>query len=859
MPSLILIKGKSSNDKSRLAANFDAPVLKVDMYFIDEKGAYRFDGSKLSVAHEWCLKETEKLLVAGNDVVVANTFSQSWELRPYYAVASRHNVEIRVIQAKGYYNSSLNVSKLKVTKRDDQWLQRYDEQLCLEGVIIGVMYSDKKKVAFQLEAMEESFNKYYVQASRSVMPIEPLTGEIWRITGWVELCNGLNERLHAVDCYKTTPTGTNLINFIALNSLFYGIGAKTARKLYTTFQGGLSEILHRGDVDLLIDKNKVGLNQKLADILIKGWKLYHDEIAITEWLERHDLPVCLSPKILALWGDKARNIITTDPYNMLTFSSWEVVDKLAFNLGVSYDDERRVSAAVEWICYKHYDNGNTAVRREELEAGLRTLLHKSVDSLQSIKHALRDRVVACKEESLIQLTGAFALEQRILRGISERIAGNNRQKNLFSITFEPSRIVEFENRKGFLLGEQQRIAVETVISNQISCIFGGAGVGKSTVLETIFDQIGPQGMILQMAHTCQAAKRMVDSPVRKVITIAKFLKQEKQDGLAQNLWVFIGESNMLDVPTMYQVIRQLPITSHICFIGDSHQLPPNGPGLVFHAMEGAESIPQVELTHVYRHEEKNSVTRVASDIKGMRSPILDEFVGLLDQNTGVSFVHPESEKELQNSVVKIYRECNEQGKVKIIAAKNTTCAYINSMLHEEHKDLLEYRKVHVPIFEVPNQHIDTGMEHITVGEPILWHRSNDSTRNLYNGSLGTLKEVYTSPVWGLDENGRELQYLAEAEFEGEVVRFTEEDKNYINLGYCIPCHKAQGTKFERVIVVIEETGKSETIDNSWLYSAVSRAQEQVILVGNMALFFRETARRPRAFNRVTGLNFDGNH
>ncbi len=84
--SLILVRGLPGSGKNTFAEKISDYVFSADDYFMTENGEYKFDGSKLGEAHADCLKRTKEALrdCNVNDiVVVANTFSQHWEMAPY--------------------------------------------------------------------------------------------------------------------------------------------------------------------------------------------------------------------------------------------------------------------------------------------------------------------------------------------------------------------------------------------------------------------------------------------------------------------------------------------------------------------------------------------------------------------------------------------------------------------------------------------------------------------------------------------------------------------------------------------------------------------------------------------------------
>jgi len=94
MKKLFLLRGLPGSGKSSLAKslmNAQTGHVEADMFFM-KNGEYNFDASKLKEAHEWCRKETETYMKPhGFDtVIVSNTFTQEWEMKPYYELAEKY-------------------------------------------------------------------------------------------------------------------------------------------------------------------------------------------------------------------------------------------------------------------------------------------------------------------------------------------------------------------------------------------------------------------------------------------------------------------------------------------------------------------------------------------------------------------------------------------------------------------------------------------------------------------------------------------------------------------------------------------------------------------------------------------------
>ena len=95
MKKLFLLRGLPGAGKSTLAKSLgDARHFEADMYFIDEKGNYNFDATKLRSAHEWCRNNVENTMSFGKDVVVSNTFTQQWEMDAYYELATKYGYTV---------------------------------------------------------------------------------------------------------------------------------------------------------------------------------------------------------------------------------------------------------------------------------------------------------------------------------------------------------------------------------------------------------------------------------------------------------------------------------------------------------------------------------------------------------------------------------------------------------------------------------------------------------------------------------------------------------------------------------------------------------------------------------------------
>jgi predicted kinase len=97
---LYLVRGLPSAGKSTFAKTLGGIHIEADQYFVDSEGNYNFDGSKIKLAHEYCRTQTEAWMktdgtqVNVDKIAVSNTFTQEWEMEPYFEMAKKYGYKV---------------------------------------------------------------------------------------------------------------------------------------------------------------------------------------------------------------------------------------------------------------------------------------------------------------------------------------------------------------------------------------------------------------------------------------------------------------------------------------------------------------------------------------------------------------------------------------------------------------------------------------------------------------------------------------------------------------------------------------------------------------------------------------------
>lgn len=100
MKELILLRGLPGSGKSTLAKSLGPINIEADQYFIDSDGEYKFDASQLKNAHQYCQGQTQAWMKMNSDqlntdrIVVSNTFTQAWEMQPYFDLAEKYGYRV---------------------------------------------------------------------------------------------------------------------------------------------------------------------------------------------------------------------------------------------------------------------------------------------------------------------------------------------------------------------------------------------------------------------------------------------------------------------------------------------------------------------------------------------------------------------------------------------------------------------------------------------------------------------------------------------------------------------------------------------------------------------------------------------
>lgn len=701
---------------------------------------------------------------------------------------------------------------------------------------------------------------YVVKASSNVVGgvrIQP--GQWWRVVGEptanVITVNGYRVTEWQIEARALTlmlPSGEHIITLMAESPDFQGIGRVKARRLWERFGEGLYGILDQADTAALT----AVLTEDSAHQVVAAWQ-QHGDTKTLQWLHTRGIDVAVGRKVVTFFGRQSAEKIEADPYRLLSFcASWSQVDALARNeFGIEEQDPRRLQGAVEEALYRLFDAGHTCARISMLADRLKAILRVSEGgwtweglAADVLTAGFSNGSYVIGTDHDVHPVGPLVMETTVARAVANRLRQVSAAKLLTSRDVGAC-VEAYQREEGIELNVEQRLAIQTAAANAFAVITGGAGVGKTTVLKglyRIFDAAGVH--VFQMALAGRAAKRMHEATGRPASTIAGFLRNTAVGDLERPAVVVVDEASMCDIITMYRLCDLLPPHVRLVLVGDPNQLMPVGPGLVLHALAKTPGIPAVELTVVKRYG-----GQIAEAAQAVRMGVLPNLPA--DESAPIAFIpcaHIGSRgkggaSDIAEKVFQLYAQAPE--KTQILSARRSGAGGVvelNALCQQR----LAGEALPLMVWSEPHQAMAwTGFR---LGDLLL------CTRNLWeyglqNGSLGQVVHIEDPPRVLVKEDGEPIgNAIAWASWDDGAHRPVFESMlDDLELGYAITLHKAQGSQWPRIIVPITS---SRLLDRTLIYTAITRAQEQVILVGDGNVLRRAVECLPRSYERHVALD-----
>ncbi len=580
---------------------------------------------------------------------------------------------------------------------------------------------------------------------------------------------------------------------------------------------------------------------------------------LVELLLAAALPARLAGRAVDAFGPAAHRLLRDDPWRLLQLSGVDVPDADALARaaipGVQQSDSRRSRALVGYVLARAARDGHTLVPAEEVAHELE--LYRVTDALAAIAEAVKTEEVRSANGHFAlphdpaaedRLDDELALERYYLseQAISDSI--HRLTKTAKPIVAPKPKGTKAKAKKAEPavpddgLDEVQRSAVLNALEHGVSVLTGGPGTGKSRTVAAVVKAAELAGKSVALAApTGRAAKRLGELCGAEAMTIHRLLGVQPRSvgdtgevdfsaGFARGpAWpldedlVVVDEASMLDVELAASLLRACADGTHLMIVGDSAQLPSIGPGQVLADVITSRVVPVVELRTLYRQDAGGAIARLATAVRVGELPVIDS------PDREVVIVPARGSADCAHRVVQLMTDS-----IPRALGIDTAQIQVVTPVHKGPAGTIELNialkaQLNPSPFKKMSGRFDPGDRVVATANHL-----EATPTGFANGEVGVVVGTAGSVVTIDFGSGP-------AEVSGKMLAD-------ISHGWAITVHRAQGSEFQAVIVVLPpEAGRM--LSRPLVYTALTRAQRHLSVVhgSGPALLraVRELGIRPR--------------
>ena len=565
-------------------------------------------------------------------------------------------------------------------------------------------------------------------------------------------------------------------------------------------------------------------------------------------------------KIYKKWGGGAVDVIKNNPYILcdeISGIGFEKADDVARSLGIDNYRRQRLLSGIKYVLsFNAANNGHVFIPQDKLVSSASQMLSVSTEEAESALDELdlNGSVIRKKYEDTlcVYLTPYYEAEKYA----AEKLLLLDRMCPVTGVSDSVGLIARIELEFGVKYALLQKKAILNALGSGVMVLTGGPGTGKTTVVRAIikiFDDMGYD--IALAAPTGRAAKRMSESTFREAKTIHRLLEVDFSDGdrstfrrnehclLDENV-IIIDETSMVDTMLFSSLLKAVKPGARLILIGDADQLPSVGAGNVLNDIISSGAFSTVELKEVFRQAETSRIVTNAHLVNSGEYPVLS------DKNGDFFFIPRESDESIAKTVVELIsqrlpRTYGEEmiNDVQIITPSRKGAAgteILNSRLQLALNPPDE-RKKEKKTRETSLREGDRVMQ-IKNDYDVKWVSGRREGTGVFNGDIGIVERIdnRNENMTVFFDDGREAEY-----------DFSMLDE--IEHAYAITVHKSQGSEYPVVIIPLYNFN-SRLMTRNLLYTAITRAQKMVILVGREDVI-KKMVDTNRPTKRYTGFKY----
>ncbi len=313
---------------------------------------------------------------------------------------------------------------------------------------------------------------------------------------------------------KLMPKTAKAIEKYLANGNVKGIGEQLAKRIVRKF-GDETIYVFKHEPSRLAEIKGISENKakEMAEDFIQNWEVWQ----IVGFLERFGIGAENAKKVYDLLGVNAIEQIEKDPYILIDITrgvDFKQIDKMALDLGISYDNEKRVKSGIKYGLIRSTNNGHSCVLKQNLIEFVISLLDVMTENVEDnlISLSVNNEIVleertdmeTGEKQEYVYLASYYNTEEEI----AFRIKRLQKAKNMKKVESIEKEIKKVEKESSIELSDKQKEAVKLVNENNVVIITGGPGTGKTTIIKTIIDIYEEKGKkVVLAAPTRKSCKK----------------------------------------------------------------------------------------------------------------------------------------------------------------------------------------------------------------------------------------------------------------------------------------------------------------------------------------------------------------
>lgn len=674
-------------------------------------------------------------------------------------------------------------------------------------------------------------------------------GDTLKLQGKMVIHQEYGEQFKIENFEKIMPESAQALEKYLASGTIKGIGPATARKIIEKFGEETLTVFKFEPLRLAeikgISKDKA---YEIGEEFNEKWEVWQ----IVSFLEQFGIGANNSKKVYDALGVNAVEKIQENPYVLVDIVygiNFNNIDNIAMQIGIPLDSDYRIRSGIKYALLVASYNGNTCVQKDNLIVYVKSILevdeYRIEDNLINLDVNSEIHIIEKNDEKWVFLEPLYKAE----KNIAERLIVLRDCENTKHIKSFESEIKKCEEKIDIELSEKQFEAIKQINENNVCIITGGPGTGKTTIIKFAIEIYkNHRKKVVLCAPTGRAAKRMSETTgeeaktIHRLLEIGKF-EEDKLGSIDTEVSpvdadvLVVDEMSMVDVFLMNYLIKAIYLGTKIIFVGDPNQLPSVGPGSILKDLIDSDEFATVHLDKIFRQAAKSKIIVNAHNV-----------------NHGISFIGKKDyEKDSENDFFYINESNQDKMLYQVLSLSKERLKNYGDyeffkniqVLTPTKKGKMGTKELNQSLQEALNPKIEE-IEEKAYGQivfregdrvmqiknnyDIYWEKGSknnlrtfEAGTGVFNGEIGRIVKI--------DSNERQM----EIEFDdGKVAWYVFSELDQLEHAYSITIHKAQGSEFDVVILVVPPSSNM-LLTRNLLYTGLTRAKKMLIVIGNKNL------------------------